>query len=101
MRLRELVGDLRQDLHYALRTLRRDIAFTVFAVAIIALGIGASATVFSVASALLLRPLPFAQPDRLVWIQNGKRFQRGQLPTDDSEFFKSGVSFAPEPVAYR
>lgn len=71
MRLRELVGDLRQDLHYALRTLRRDIAFTVFAVAIIALGIGASATVFSVASALLLRPLPFAQPDRLVWIQNG------------------------------
>src|SRR5689334_16685801 len=71
MRFRELVGDLRQDLHYAFRTLRRDAAFTVFAVAIIALGIGASATVFSVASALLLRPLPFAQPDRLVWIQNG------------------------------
>jgi len=71
MRFRELVGDLRQDLHYAFRTLRRDLAFTVFAVAIIALGIGASATVFSVASALLLRPLPFAQPDRLVWIQNG------------------------------
>ncbi|HKN65980.1 MAG TPA: ABC transporter permease, partial [Gemmatimonadaceae bacterium] len=71
MRLRELGGDLRQDLHYAVRTLRRDLAFTVFAVAIIALGIGASATVFSVASALLLRPLPFAQPDRLVWIQNG------------------------------
>ena len=71
MRLRELAGDLRQDLHYAIRTLRRDLAFTVFAVAIIALGIGASATVFSVASALLLRPLPFAQPDRLVWIQNG------------------------------
>ena len=71
MRLRELVGDLRQDLHYAFRTLRRDLAFTVFAVAIIGLGIGASATVFSVASALLLRPLPFAQPDRLIWIQNG------------------------------
>jgi len=71
MRLRELGGDLRQDLHYAVRTLRRDLAFTVFAVAIIALGIGASATVFSVTSALLLRPLPFAQPDRLVWIQNG------------------------------
>ena len=71
MRLRELGGDLRQDLHYAFRTLRRDAAFTVFAVAIVALGIGASATVFSVASALLLRPLPFAQPDRLVWIQNG------------------------------
>src|SRR5690348_13538385 len=71
MRLRELVGDLRQDLHYAFRTLRRDLAFTVFAVAIIALGIGASATVFSVASALLLRPLPFEDPERLVWVQNG------------------------------
>lgn len=66
-----MTGDLRQDLRYALRTLRRDAGFTAFAVAIIALGIGASTTVFSVASGLLLRPLPFASPDRLVWIQNG------------------------------
>ena len=56
---------------YAIRTLRRDVGFTAFAVAIVALGIGASATVFSVASALLLRPLPFTEPDRLTWIQNG------------------------------
>jgi len=67
----ELLAELRQDLRYALRTLRRDRAFTAFAVAIIALGIGASTTVFSVASALLLRPLPFAHPEQLVWIQNG------------------------------
>ena len=73
MRIREMIGDLRQDLRYALRTLRRDAGFTAFAVAIIALGIGASATVFSVASALLLRPLPFTDPERLVWIQNGTR----------------------------
>jgi predicted permease len=71
MRIREMVGDLRQDLRYAFRALRRDAGFTAFAVAIVALGIGASATVFSVASALLLRPLPFANPERLVWIQNG------------------------------
>jgi len=71
MRLRGMLGDLRQDLRYALRTLRRDISFTAFAVVIIALGIGASATVFSVASALLLRPLPFAKPEQLVWVQNG------------------------------
>jgi predicted permease len=55
-----------------MRTLRRDVGFTTFAVSIIALGIGASATVFSVASALLLRPLPFRDPGRLVWIQNGR-----------------------------
>jgi predicted permease len=71
MRFREMISDLRQDLRYALRTLRRDAGFTAFAVVIIALGIGASATVFSVASALLLRPLPFSDPGRLVWIQNG------------------------------
>src|SRR4051812_28286232 len=71
MRGRELLRDLRQDCRYAARTLRRDRSFTVFAIIIIALGIGASTTVFSVASALLLRPLPFTQPERLVWIQNG------------------------------
>ena len=71
MRVRELLSDLGQDLRYALRTLSRERGFTIFAVAIIALGIAASTTVFSVASALLLRPLPFADPERLVWIQNG------------------------------
>ena len=71
MTARDLLGEFRQDLRYALRTLRRDRAFTSFAIAIIALGIGASTTVFSVASALLLRPLPFANPEQLVWIQNG------------------------------
>lgn len=71
MPLRETIGDLTHDLRYALRTLRRDTAFTVFAVVIIALGIGASTTVFSVANALLVRPLPFREPDRLVWIANG------------------------------
>src|SRR5205807_436348 len=42
-----------------------------FAILIVGLGIGASATIFSVVSALLLRPLPFEQPDRLAWIANG------------------------------
>src|SRR5205085_7785253 len=59
-----------QDLRFALRTLRRDAAFATFAIAIAGLGIGASSTVFSVVNALLLRPLPFADPDRLVWITN-------------------------------
>ena len=71
MRVRELFEDLRQDLRYSLRTLRRESGFTAFAIAIVALGVGASTTVFSVASALLLRPLPFNEPQRLVWIQNG------------------------------
>jgi len=64
------MSTLAQDLRYALRTLRRDTGFAVFAIAIMGLGIGASSTVFSVVNTLLLRPLPFAEPDRLVWIAN-------------------------------
>jgi len=59
-----------QDLRYTLRTLRRDIGFTTFAILIVGLGIGASATVFSVVDALLVRPLPFHDPEQLVWIAN-------------------------------
>jgi len=59
------------DVRNALRSLRFDRSAAVFSIAIVGLGIGASATVFSLCQALLLRPLPFADPDRLVWIANG------------------------------
>src|SRR6202142_1263053 len=59
-----------QDLRYTFRTLRRDAGFTTFAVLIVGLGIGASATIFSVVNALLVRPLPFRDQGRLVWIAN-------------------------------
>ena len=61
---------LRNDLRYAFRTLRRDAGFTTFAILIVGLGIGASTTVFSVANAILLRPLPFRDPQQLAWITN-------------------------------
>jgi predicted permease len=64
------IASLIQDLRYTLRTLRRDAGFAMFAIAIAGLGIGASSTVFSVVNTLLLRPLPFADPGRLVWIAN-------------------------------
>src|SRR6516165_10270523 len=65
-----LLDSLLQDLRYTFRTLCRDSGFTTFAVLIVGLGIGASATVFSVVNTLLLRPLPFREPERLVWIAN-------------------------------
>ncbi len=64
------IGDLAQDLRQAFRGMRRDAGFTTFVILIAGLGIGASATIFSVVNALVLRPLPFQDPDRLVWIAN-------------------------------
>jgi len=64
------IASVIQDLRYTLRTLRRDAGFAAFAIAIAGLGIGASTTVFSVVNTLLLRPLPFKEPERLVWIAN-------------------------------
>ncbi len=68
--LRDFLDDLRQDVRYALRTLRRDRAFTLFAVLVSGLGIGACVTVFSIANRVLIRPLPFRDPGELAWIAN-------------------------------
>jgi len=62
--------NLRRDVRYALRTLLRDAGFAAFAILIVGLGVGASCTIFSVVNTLLLRPLPFRDPGRLVWIAN-------------------------------
>jgi hypothetical protein len=59
-----------QDLRYAFRALRRDAGFAAFAILVVGLGVGASSTVFSIVNAVLIRPLPFRDPDRLVWIVN-------------------------------
>lgn len=59
---------LRQDVRYGLRKLWQQPGFAAAAIAVLALGIGATATIFSAVDAVLLRPLPFAQGDRLVRI---------------------------------
>lgn len=60
-----LLEDFVQDLQYAARTLRHSPAFTVAAIATLTLGIGTTVAMFTVVNGVLLRPLPFPQPDRL------------------------------------
>jgi predicted permease len=79
-----LEGILR-DLRYALRTLARTPGFTLTATVIMALGIGATTAMFTFVNAVLLRPLPFPEPDRLMWLAQ----QDHSLP---------GV--APQPLSY-
>jgi putative ABC transport system permease protein len=59
---------LLQDLRYACRTLRRSRAFTASALAVLAVGIGATTTVYTVVRGVVLKPLPFEAPDRLMFI---------------------------------
>src|SRR6266540_2587072 len=65
---KENLNVLKQDIRFALRSLRRQPAFTAIVVITLALGIGANTAIFSVINGVLLAPLPYREPHRLVMV---------------------------------
>jgi len=72
-----MIGDLWQDLRYSLRMLRKNPGLTVVAALSLALGIGGNAAMFSLINGALIRPLPYAEPDRLVSV--GGAYPKGGI----------------------
>jgi len=87
---------LRQDLRYTARALRRTPGFAATAVLVVALGIGANTAAFSLADQVLLRPLPFPQPEQLVKLwQTEPGYSRLELsPANYADWKKTSRSFA-------
>ena len=89
---------LKQDLAFALRTLRRSPGFAITAIVTIALGIGATTAIFSAVSGVLLRPLPYNDPGRLVFVWSDLRARNVTdfpvMPGDFGDLRQQGTHFA-------
>ena len=67
------IQNLLEDLRFSIRTLTKNLGFSVVAILTIALGIGVNTAIFSVVNAVLIRPLPFEQPKRLLFLRESSR----------------------------
>ena len=74
-----IVRTLLQDIRYGFRSLRRAPAFAAAAIVTLGLGIGANTAIFSVVNGVVLRPLPYGDPDGLMWMSMAFRGQDGQV----------------------
>src|SRR5438094_1810649 len=90
-----------RDLRYGIRSLVKQPGFTAVAVLSIALGIGVNTTIFSFINAALFRPLPFAEPDRLVRVWDGMAVSYPDYVAyrNDSRVFSGLAAYAQRPMS--
>ncbi|HXR74896.1 MAG TPA: ABC transporter permease [Bryobacteraceae bacterium] len=97
MRRLNLVDSIAQDFRYAIRGLRRNPGFALLATAVMALGIGANTAVFSVVNGVLLKPLAYRDPDRIVTLttawKSGAKLNHVTLP-DFQDWHDQSTTFA-------
>ena len=93
---------LLQDLRYALRQLRKSPGFTAVVLITLALGIGANTSIFSVVNAVLLRPLPYLHPNRLVFLaESSKQVPDMSISMADFDDWRTMNSVFESTVAYQ
>ncbi|HEY2805421.1 MAG TPA: ABC transporter permease [Gemmatimonadales bacterium] len=86
IRLRESIDGIRQDIGFALRQLRRAPVHALFAILTLAIAIGLTTTVFAAVNGILLRPLPYRQPDRLVRLRSMDSLGHPVEPVSDDNW---------------
>ena len=97
-----MIGTVWHDLQYAVRLLRKSPGFTLVAVLTLALGIGSNTAIFSILEAVLLRPLPFKDPSRLVLLTeyNPSKVDNAGIPYPDYIAYETQNTVFDETAAY-
>src|SRR5262249_33835113 len=98
-----LINTIWQDLRYGARMLLKYKSFTLIAVLTLALGIGANTAIFSVVNALLLRPLPYTEPDRLlqIWQSYQPDLPKVGVSGGDFQIWREQAASFAQIAAYR